>query len=176
MVAWTFSPGVTRVNDPSEIGVEEDEEAVTLQITPQARYDALRVRIEAVDGTFQEGEVALARFPVDAAPPPGVSASADLDTGRLSIILNKAGRSIPARISFWIRSEDHPIFEPLEDASGARIVVGLGASVSRPDQYMLAELARFLAEPVPPILERPGCQTHSVLPMRRPSHPWVRPA
>ena len=144
---------VTRVNDPSEIGVEEDEEAVTLQITPQARYDALRVRIEAVDGTFQEGEVALARFPVDAAPPPGVSASADLDTGRLSIILNKAGRSIPARISFWIRSEDHPIFEPLEDASGARIVVGLGASVSRPDQYMLAELARFLAEPVPPILE-----------------------
>ena len=144
---------LTRANDPSEVRVEEDEEAVTLRITPQARYDALRVRIEAVDGTSQEGEVALTRFPVDAAPPPGVSASADLDTSRLTIILSKAGRSIPARISFWIRSEGHLIFEPLEDASGARIVVGLGASVSRPDRHMLAMLARFLAEPVPPILE-----------------------
>ena len=144
---------LTRVNDPSEIRVEEDEEAVTLQVTPQVRYDALRIRIEAVDGTFREGEVAFARFPVDAALPPGVLASADLDTGHLTIILNKAGRSIPARISFWIRSEDHPIFLPLEDANGARIVVGLGTSVSRPDQPMLAELARFLAEPVPPILE-----------------------
>lgn len=144
---------LAHINDPSEIGVEEDDEAVTLQITPQTRYDALRIRIEAVDGTFQEGEVALARFPVDAAPPPGVSTTADLDTGRLTIIVNKAGRSIPARISFWIRSEDRPIFEPLEDAGGARIVVGLGASVLRPDQHMLAELARFLAEPVPPILK-----------------------
>ena len=144
---------LTRVNDPSEIRVEEDEEAVTLQVTPQVRYDALRIRIEAVDGTFREGEMAFARFPVDAALPPGVLASADLDTGHLTIILNKAGRSIPARISFWIRSEDHPIFLPLEDANGARIVVGLGTSVSRPDQPMLAELARFLAEPVPPILE-----------------------
>ena len=144
---------LTRVNDPSEISVEEDEEAVSLQIMPQARFDALRARIEAVDGTFQEGEVALARFPVDSAPPPGISASADLDTGRLTIIVCKAGRSIPARVSFWIRSEINSIFAPLKDGSGARIMVGLGVSVSCPDQLTLAELARFLAEPVPSILE-----------------------
>lgn len=142
-----------RTQDPSEIRTEEDANGLTLFITPQMRCDALLVRIEAVDGSQHEGEIAFGRLPAEIGAPRGVSAQRDPETGRLSINFNKAAYPIPAKARFWARDEDHPIFQIIRDVRHAHIAVGLGQPLQYPDQQALSRLAGLLADPVPAALE-----------------------
>lgn len=144
---------VLRIEDPSGIRVEEDENYLSLSFTPQIPCDAVLIRLEASDGSRQEGELALLRLPVEASAPAGVTASNDPETHRISIQFDKDFYPLPTRALFWTRSENASVYTPLEDASRYRVAIGLGTLPTGPDQRSLVILAGFLANPVPPALE-----------------------
>ncbi len=142
-----------RRDDPVDLDIEESDDAITLCLKLQQRCDALRVRVDGIQGEPQEGEYSFGRHPTDRPQLPGISACPDIDTGALTVRVEKALYRVPARLSLWTRKEDRQGFLPLEDAEGVPIAIGLGDPICAPDQRMLGLLASLLAEPVPLALE-----------------------
>lgn len=143
---------VRHVADPTDITCHETSEALQIGITPRSHVDAIRVRIEWVDGTVQEGDTPLGRTPTPLQGLRQVSVKQDIDTGRTTILLPQRVEASPGRAILLARAGGQNDFDPLTDADGAVLAVGLAGRVASTDAATLGQLARFLAERSPTAL------------------------
>jgi len=125
---------------------------MVLSLLPQEHFDALRVRIEPILASPDEGDYTFGRYPVELPPLPGIDARHDHETGHLVIEIDKTRYEDPARLTLWARRADHPGFRQIEDGAGIAIALGLGSPLSDPDQRSLGALAHIAAEPVSAML------------------------
>ncbi|MFT6533945.1 MAG: hypothetical protein ACJASC_003511 [Limimaricola cinnabarinus] len=144
---------IERRDDPAELKLEEDDAALVLTFLPQQRCDALRVQIDALQDPAQQGDYTFGRHLADLGSLPGIEADQDIDSGRLTIRVDKKSFPHPARMSLWTRHADRPGFQPLKDGRGTPISAGLGLPLADPDGRSLGALAKLAAEPVSAHLE-----------------------
>jgi hypothetical protein len=140
---------LVRVEDARAAELAEDEAGITLKVELPADRDAIRVRIEALDGQVEDGAIALSSMPVDAPLPRGVSVRYDGATRRAEIRIERRATTRPALARFFLRARASGVFEPLADAQGASLAVALDGTAPPPDLAMALRLARFLTEPDP---------------------------
>lgn len=143
---------LVRAADPSFVDLADADDALTITLGPRTACDAIRVRIETALGAIEEGAEALARNPVDAPLPRGVTVAANPDSGQIVVRIRHVPGRPPALASFLVRPSGTEDFVPLRDADGACFAVGLDGDLRRPDLASLLRLARFLAEPAPVVL------------------------
>ena len=146
-------------DDPVEMNLRETKEKLVLDILPQQRCDAVRVRVETILEPVREGDYSFARHLIELSPIPGIAVSPDLETGRLFIEIDRASFPKPGRLSLWARRSDVPGFQPIEDGHGYPVAVGLGAPLCDPDQRALGALASLAAEPVAQQLDDQNART-----------------
>lgn len=139
---------ITRRDDPRDISVDEDENRTRLSILPQQRCDALRVRVETIEGSLLEGDYALGRHLTDLSPLPGVMVRQDLETGSLHVEIERARYLAPGRTTLWVRHADQGGFQLIKDGAGVAVALGVGRSLAHPDSHALGGLAKMAAEPV----------------------------
>lgn len=144
---------IRRVDDPSDLDVEETEDEILLTMVLPKGRDAVEVCIEDTAGNITKGFRQFGRTPVPEGLPSGVSVEFAVDSRRLQILIDKTRQTGPAKVSFAAREEGRDTFTPLVDLGGARIVLGIGGTPRDPGPATLERLASFLAEPVPAALE-----------------------
>ena len=142
-----------RVKDLAGLEVEMKEDGISLHLTPQEPIDALRVVVEAVDGSRSAGEKAFGRRPVDQPLPGGITAYTDHGTNAVTVRFHRRPDDLPARATFEIREPGSVVFHTLRDADLVPIALGLPGVIPTPGKAELVELARFLADPEPRALQ-----------------------
>lgn len=137
------------VKDLAGLEVDMEKHGLSLHMTPQEPIDALRVVVEAVNGSRSVGQKAFGRRPVDRPLPSGVTAEADPGTSLVTVRFHCRADALPARAIFEIREPGSAVFHPLRDADLVPIALGLPGVIPAPGKAELVELARFLADPEP---------------------------
>ena len=150
---------ITRRDDPSCIAVDGDRRHVRLALAMTASFDAVRIEVDDVQGREAMGEASFSHRPVDHALPPGISVYGDWEAGRLVVEISREAYPVAARATVHHPQAGRIDFEPVVDADGAPISLGLGVLPDHVDQWVLERLARFLAEPVPAALADTISQT-----------------
>ena len=150
---------IERRNDPVEMVLGETETALTFSLLPQQRCDALRVRVESVLDPVVEGDYTFGRHLADLSRLRGVDADHDVDSGRLTLKVEKSFFPSPARLTLWVRPSDKSGFYPIEDGHGLPVALGLGKPLSNPNSKALSALAALAAQPSSAYLERQSDRT-----------------
>ncbi len=137
---------ITRVDDPIELGVEDDGSVLRITFKPQSRIDAVGIRIDTVSGESHQGFAALGRRSVTARLPQGVSVQTD-EGQQVEITVSWRNTFSPARMEISTRRLGFDHFDPVCGADGHIAAVGLkGAEVAVSAANMLS-LTKLLVEP-----------------------------
>ena len=142
---------IERRPEPSGIGVEETDARVVLTIHQDEPIDAIRVVLAAAAGPIAQGDCALERRPVEHPMPNGVevAATGDRPNEVLRIEVDKTRHAGPARVSIHRRLRGEVRYDPVTDAEGAEVAIGLGGTIDPRSGDALGRLACFAAEAVP---------------------------
>lgn len=138
-----------RVKDLAGLEVTREEDGLSLHMTLQEPIDALRVVVEAVDGSRSVGEKAFGRRPVDRPLPGGITAETDPGSNAVTVRFHRRPDDLPARAILETRETGSAVFHPLRDGDLVPIALGLPGVIPAPGKAELVELARFLADPEP---------------------------
>lgn len=139
-----------RVTDAGALALHEAEDLAVLTLRPHDDVDFLRVHVEKVGQETDVGDYTFGVLPTSLPPLPAIEATRDQGTKLITVRVDKAQLSGPARITFETISVNG-VIEPVGDGSRSPVAIGISGSIPA-DRSAVVKLAEMLAHPEPDAL------------------------
>jgi len=140
-----------RVTDAGSLALHESEDATVLKLRPHDVVDALRVHVEKVGQETDVGDYAFGVLPASLPPLPAITATRDQSTKLITVRVDKARISGPARITFETISING-VIDPVKDGSRSPVAIGISGPIPAADRKAVVKLAEMLSHPEPDAL------------------------